>query len=100
MKRPTKIRILGIDYRIRYVDRKCDVDSTDVAAEFGELLYDPCIITIATCRREELIQTTLLHEAIHAIDYRLKAGLTEQMVNTIAEGLGQVMRDNGGRLTG
>lgn len=100
MKRPTKIRIMGIDYSIEYVGRKCDVDTDDQSALFGQIRYDECAITVASCRREELMRITLMHEVIHAIDRHFRMELTESTTGMIAEGLCQVMADNGGRLTG
>lgn len=64
--KPTKVNILGIPYKIEYVDRPIsqDQDSTTV----GNINYTDKIITIYDKNKSlEDIWATLLHEILHGI---------------------------------
>lgn len=98
MKIPDSVRIGGVEYSIEYVENL----NNGVNLAYGYIDYDNCKIQLSsTCgvAHERRCQT-LLHEILHGI--RNHAGLEieneEEVVDTLAKGLYQVLQDNGGRL--
>lgn len=98
MKIPKSIRIGGVEYEIEFVENLND----GVNMAYGFIDYDESKIqlssTVGTGHQKRCL--TLWHEILHGI--RKHAGLTieneEEVVDTLARGIYQVIQDNGDRL--
>ncbi len=83
-----KIRILGIDYPVTYVD---------MCGNVGQCHNLETKIVIDTAQNSEQHQPcVLLHEIIEALDYRLELKLDHNVLTSLESGLYQVFRDNPG----
>lgn len=60
----------------------------------GRLIADTCQILYDEEQCDEQLADTLLHEALHAIDYSMAIGLEEEQVCALASGLLAFVRDN------
>lgn len=87
MKRPTKLRLLGKNWTIRY-------GSTKNKDEMGECLSETQAITIKEGLKPEQERSTVLHECLHAIDFSLGLGLTERQVMGLEAGLYDLCNSN------
>ena len=85
------IRILGIDYGIKY----CDQRKQSGAMSVGNVDNQACQITIDSyLNSSPHAGSVLLHEIIEAIDYRLELELSHEKITQLEAGLIQVIRDN------
>jgi len=100
MKIRDSIRILGTDFKIKYVERYGDVDMEDGHLLQGQLRNSKCEIVIKKEMHEDGTTSTLIHEIVEALNVRLSIGLSEQQIEILEGGLFSVLADNGGRLWG
>lgn len=92
MKRPLKIRILGKQFTVAYLN-------ADHAEWKGEDLYgredsDRQHLFIRESLPLETEQDTVLHEVIHAVDKAMGGDMGEDAVLKLATGLLAVIKDN------
>jgi hypothetical protein len=100
--RPTVVNILGVDYRIEYVDNPAEVDIFRRTSLWGQVDYWTRTIRIyANNRPEADIWETLIHEVLHAISESLhikingnKLDDTGDAIDLIALGLTDVLFRN------
>jgi hypothetical protein len=86
-----KVRILGIDYGIKYCDTRAENGSESV----GNVDNQACKITInSRVNKIPHAMSVLLHEIIEALDYRLELDLKHERITQLEAGLIQVIRDN------
>ena len=73
MKYPEKVNILGVEYKITYVDKPSDVDIYKQKSLWGQIDYWTRSIRIYDdgSRPKEDIWETIFHEVIHGIDENL-----------------------------
>jgi hypothetical protein len=90
---PTKLRILGHDVSIKLVGRPLH------HARQAECDYENCVIRIAENMHNSIKRVCLLHEVIHLISDAQDLGLSEEQVTSLAQGLYQVIADNGNFIT-
>lgn len=82
---PKVIRVLGKPYKVEY---------SDSITEFGLCDESKQTIKIQKGMPPELEGDTLLHEAIHAIDFGMHTELTEKQVSALGSGLWAILNDN------
>ena len=77
MKFPETVNILGIEYKITYVDKPSEVDIYKRKSLWGQIDYWTRTIRIYQDgeRPKEDIWETILHEILHGIDESLHMGL-------------------------
>lgn len=86
-----KVRVLGINYEIQYVDTMKQNGCEDT----GNIDNTGCRMTINNYHNSKVhIQSVLWHEILEALDYRLELKLTHQQKTQLEAGTLQVMRDN------
>jgi hypothetical protein len=92
LKLPDKIRIFGIDYEVQYerFDEKVQLSNLS-----GSVMSCQQKIQINSGNARGQQEATLLHEIIHAIDYRLGFDFSEAVTQALSSGLYQVLNDNG-----
>lgn len=83
---PNSVRVLGRTYRISFEDLH--------GHAFGFCQPNQQVILIQPGMIEDEEKDTVLHEVIHAVDYLMQLGLTEDQVRSTATGLYAVMKDN------
>lgn len=88
MKRPTKVRIAGRDFEIRYV--KDDLNS----GNNGYCHHDQGFLSIADDLKPLEEIDTVLHETMHSISNTFDLDLTERQVLVLATVLVGVFQDN------
>lgn len=83
------MKILGYEYE---VERK---GTADEIGGMGKFLGKPMKIQIATdqCREQEI--STLIHEALEALNYHLALKLEHNVLMSLEAGIYQVLVDNG-----
>ncbi len=87
MRKPLKsLRIVGKDYKVNFLPV--------IDGAVGLCHDSDCEIDISLAQDEQQIRDTLLHEAMHAIDYAMQAGMSEHQVHTMSSGLIALLRDN------
>ena len=80
-----KVRICGIDYKIKFTDDPFGADTN-----FGQLDFSKAEITINKSLCPEIIKETMIHEVIHAILRHIgRLDLTED--ETFTQGLANAM---------
>lgn len=98
MKIPGKIRIAGVDYVIS----RTHILEKDGQVLLGEADVDRCVIRLNNLRQEQQNECiTLLHEVLHVLEIRAGLELGEQrehIIDTFAQGIYQVLADNGKEL--
>jgi len=73
VNKPTEINILGIQYRVEYMDKPSDVDIYKRESLWGQIDYWTRTIRIYdNGRQQEDIWQTVLHEVLHGIAEALK----------------------------
>ncbi len=87
-----QLRILGKRYRVRFIDTKPVAPFANDT--FGQISCMHQTIDIRADQGDDHRCETLLHEAIHALDYDMQTELEERQVHTIAAGLYGLLRDN------
>ena len=83
------IKILGQDFNI--------VDEPEGSLEkkyVGTVCYKKSEIALERDLLPDVRNSTILHEIIHALDYKLKLDLSEDQVIRLETGLFAVMKDN------
>lgn len=93
MQRPSKIKILNLDYEIEWVDR----DWTDQTGAFGCQSIAHQTIRVSISTKPQATADTFMHEVMHAIcdGMGLKDEDNEEAyVTRLASGLCTVWRDN------
>lgn len=79
------LRIVGKNYRVLSVPSMDDFGQCD--DELQELRIKPNLAP-------DLERDTLLHEAIHAIDYHMSLNMSEKQVSCVAAGVYALFNDN------
>ena len=76
--KPEKLNIMGIEYKIQYVDKPSDVDIYKRESLWGQIDYWTRTIRVYDNGRniEDVFQT-LMHEVLHGISEALKLGLNK-----------------------
>lgn len=98
MKIPESIRIGGVEYKIKHVERV----NNGMEIACGSIDYDLSEIELSSdikASHDKKCQT-LLHEILHGIRKHANLVISDEeiVVDTLAIGLYQVLQDNGGRL--
>jgi hypothetical protein len=87
---PKKAKIIGQPYTIRFLDV--------VTMSDGELAQGTCSsqTSVIEIRKSNAVLEvdTLIHEILHAIEYKMGLANNEHYVNRFATGLTQVFKDN------
>jgi hypothetical protein len=94
VKFPTELKILGHRVRVKRVGRPLSTSSN-----LGEASPGYCQILITDALDDSVARATLLHESIHCLDVFLDAGLSEDQVCKISQGLFCLLSDNGNVFT-
>ena len=82
--RPERIKILGKVYAVSY---KTPGKAPLLDDDSGDIDYQKLEITIAEGLGQDEEQSTLLHEVLHAISHEMHAGLKEQHIERMENGL-------------
>lgn len=88
------MNISGLNYTIEFLDTPPILDGEEV---LGLIDYDGQKIYIDKNQHPELLEITIIHELLHGIihDRKFQLGnLEEQIVDGLARGLYQVVKDN------
>lgn len=84
MKLPSKLKIGGHIYTVKLVD------PDDIQKDCGECAVDKLEIKIKRNMPQTMQEETLIHEAIHAMNF----GLSEESVQYLSMAFYQLLRDN------
>jgi hypothetical protein len=102
MKKPTEVNILGMPYKINYVDSVSDVDIHRRESLWGQIDYWTHSIRIYDGERSiESIWKTILHEVAHGVVTHLRikvisdAENKEDVIELLALGMADVLIRNG-----
>jgi hypothetical protein len=95
MKIPKKVRIGGVDYEVKYEERLND--GSQLA--YGHIDFDTMFIRLAPkLQTQQGEHITLLHEIMHGIVHdrgiNFKEYDEETIVNQLAKGFYQMLKDN------
>ena len=97
MKIPSSIRISGVEYNVSYVPYLNN--GQDLA--YGHIDYENCVIELSATHGTAHEKRCLImwHEIIHGLceSFGLTIGDDENVVDTLARGIYQVLQDNGAR---
>jgi len=95
MKIPDKVKVAGHIYKIEWNNEWLN-DNGCVGYSFhNKLLIYLCKIFRGDKLSESIIEETLLHEILHAVDVNYNHHtLSEEAVDRLSEGLYQVLKDN------
>ena len=85
-----KAKILGIEYPIRQINPNISMDS----ANLGECDLSACEIRLNSQQSPDLIRSTLLHEIIEALNFRLELELEHPQITQLEAGLLQTFCDS------
>ena len=100
MKVPNKIRIAGVEYAVKYVDKL----THNYRETYGQIDFNSSEIRINSDPNfsEHTKNITLLHEIIHGIiqNNGIEIEDEEQIIEIISKGMYQVLQDNFDRLFG
>lgn len=88
------MKVLGHDYKIVQSGNESSIGA------FGRVHFDQLFIQVAEDLHSTQMQSTLLHEAIEALNYHLDLGLEHNVIMALEAGLFQVLTDNGISLDG
>lgn len=90
MKLPNKLKILGFNYTIDYLDTsKKMIDAVSGAHRQSDLK-----IFIDDTNHREYQESTLIHEIIESIDESNELGLEHQTISILEAGIYQTFKDN------
>jgi hypothetical protein len=93
--KPNKVRILGKDYKVSYIPKMADVNTTGTGDDlFGQIEYVPSKIRIFDGLGEFDRLQVLLHEIMHGVSVALQVGLDEKQIDLMATGLANTFLDN------
>jgi hypothetical protein len=83
---------------LRILGKVYSVTQDDIAMAnkgiIGECTASKCQIVYSSDQAEQQLKDTILHEAIHAIDYTMNLGLEERQVHALAGGVLALLLDN------
>lgn len=84
------MKILGYNYKL-------DLDKTlkSLDGNMGFCNMDHQVLTVASDLEDDAKCSTLLHEAIEALNYHLELKLEHRQISSLEAGLHQVLSDNG-----
>ena len=100
MNKPDRVNVLGIEYKVIYVDNPAEVDRDKRRSLWGQVDYWERVIRIYdNGRPNEDVFQTLMHEILHAIDTALHLGVCddddgEDTIDLIALALTDVLFRN------
>ena len=98
MKIPESVRIGGVEYSVTYEENLRH--GNDIA--YGHISYDDCLIQLSSTdgTSPQMRGQILWHEILHGISEHanLKIEDEENVIDTLAKGIYQVLQDNGRRL--
>lgn len=86
-----KIKIGGIHYDVKYVERLQDDDRSPLN---GQISYVDARIDVDANMVAQKTMQTILHEILHGILAAANHNTTEEVIDSTAYGLLQVLRDN------
>jgi hypothetical protein len=91
-KRPDMVKVGGIRYKVSYIPNLKD----DGRPLDGQIDHSLAEISIKANMDEQIMAQTVLHEILHAIESQTgrRHELKEPMIDAIAFGIYQVIRDN------
>jgi hypothetical protein len=92
MKRPERIRILGLDVSVELATPKND-GRLDHKLAYADICRSRIVLNENHLLDREA-KETLLHEVIHHIDDAMKLDFSEDTVGRLSRGLYAVMHDN------
>lgn len=78
---------------IRFMGKNFAVDPHDEPS-LGFCHFDHCKITYRPDQSPQQLQETVLHEAIHVIDFALELKLRHKQVQGLGAGIHSLVRDN------
>ena len=87
---PKSLRIIGKDYSVE-TSKKIDYGD-DIL--HGMCIDTKCKIQISTEDDKQQQKDTLIHEAIHAIDYAMDIGLKEKQVRLLGTAIYSLLNEN------
>ncbi|GEM88173.1 hypothetical protein [Meiothermus granaticius] len=87
---PATLEILGKTWTVEILPES----RLNARREVGEIVYTHTSIAVEDGQSEEQAIDTLLHEAIHAIDYTMAIGLEERQVHALSSGLYALLKQN------
>jgi hypothetical protein len=76
------------------VELKTNIYGLDKRALYGTVLHSEQRILLDAEQPPQLMQSSFLHEVLHAIDDMVQAELTERQISVLAPALLMVLRDN------
>lgn len=88
-----ELRILGKNYR---VDRIPNHIGPGGAQVYGTCDHARSVIALDSGQDTQQERDTLMHEALHAIDYSMALGLKERQIHALGAGLTALFTDNPG----
>jgi len=97
MKIPKKLKVAG---RVYSVELTPEVMALDGVQSYGQVRFSNSSMKLCTkidgnTRNNASLCVSFLHEIIHAIDSAYgESDLTEEQIDSLAEGLYQVLKDN------
>ena len=90
MNIPSKVKILGHDYRIEFDDQLFAKENVGS----GKACANVLIITLASNVPESRQAETFLHEIIEMLKYTMQIEINHDHLSALSEGLFSVIRDN------
>lgn len=93
MNIPKKLKIGGVSYTVKFVDTVTMGNQVC----YGKISYDSSAIELSNKNLGiQCKEMTFLHEILHGIAYQANLTITdeEQVIDTLAKGLHQVILDN------
>ena len=84
-----KYRIMGRDYKLTRMTRK---EAVKYAGKISN--HEQAIVVDVECA-PQYVEDTVMHEALHAMDFHLNLGLSEHKIKLLETGLASFLRDNG-----
>ena len=93
--KPDNVNIIGINYKITYVDNPVDVDIHRREALFGQIDYWTRTIRIYDpgTRPPEDIFETIIHEVLHGIGNALNLGINSEDNHEVLDVLALALTD-------
>ena len=86
------LKVGPLDFSVEF---KTNIYDLDKRALYGTVLHSEQRILLDAEQPPQLMQSSFLHEVLHAIDDMVQAELTERQVSVLAPALLMVLRDNG-----
>lgn len=85
-----KVRIVGKDYSLNPASGRQFLDND----HYGQIIHQNLSILYSVDQSPAQLKDTIIHEALHGIDYAMQTDLEEKHVHALASGLYAWMVDN------